>query len=67
MRGKECGAYLKHAHVASYMERVAPEAEDGTNYDLFFSALKACGYNGGVSIEGRIDDFEKGLASSISI
>ena len=46
---------LLHCHIAERMERTWPKPGDGSvaDYEAFFGALKASGYEGRVSIEGR--------------
>lgn len=56
------GAKLKHCHVAEKVKRTAPGVA-GDDFRPYFKALKAIGYTGGMSIEGRWDkNFEEQLA-----
>lgn len=48
---------LRHAHIASAKNgRNMPQAEDGEDYASFFSALRAAGYAGNVSLEGNMGE-----------
>lgn len=49
------GPLLQHAHTATYATRLAPGLEP-CDHVPFFQALKAAGYSGGISIEGRWND-----------
>ena len=49
------GALLAHAHLATKANRTAPGAEE-CDLAPFFNALKRSGYDGTLSIEGRIAD-----------
>lgn len=55
------GQNLWHCHIAQPLVRTSPCAGDGAEdwYARFFAALHEIGYEGRVSIEGRIPDFEK--------
>ena len=55
------GKYLRHVHIAHPIERSVPQENDGGNYEAFFAALKAVGYQGGVSVEARVNDFDEEL------
>lgn len=64
------GARLKHCHVASYETRQFPGSDPATVARLrpYFDALKAIGYEGGVSCEcgwGRKEDLEKNLETAL--
>lgn len=50
--------YLVHTHIAN-RDRLYPGAaeRDGEDIKPFFKALKEVGYNGGVSVECRFNDF----------
>lgn len=56
---------LAHAHVATVDGRRPPSDED--NCAVFFQALKQAGYDGRVSIEGRIDNPEAELPKALEI
>lgn len=56
---------LKHAHVATVDGRRPPRPED-TCAD-FFAALKEAGYDGRVSIEGKIDNPAEELAAALQV
>ena len=64
------GARLKHCHVASYETRQFPGSDPATVERLrpYFDALKAIGYEGGVSCEcgwGRKEDLEKNFETAL--
>ena len=61
---RQAGAMLKHCHIAEKENRLAPGT---TDYDFtpYFKALKDIGYQGGISIEGRWNDFDTQLAGAI--
>lgn len=63
---RKAGALLKHCHIAEKEDRSAPGT---TDYDFtpYFKALKDIGYTGGISIEGRWNDFENDLAAALKI
>lgn len=46
---------ISHVHIATIANRRTPGAEPG-DFSSFFQALHAGGYEGSISIEGRIDD-----------
>lgn len=50
--------HLRHTHIAHPITRRIPQRGDGGNYESFFAGLAAGGYDGRVSIEGRVDDFD---------
>lgn len=54
------GDLLRHCHIAEKENRTAPGT---TDYDFrpYFKALKDIGYKGGVSIEGRWNNFDAHL------
>ncbi len=51
--------HFGHIHVASGNGRRYPLSEEGEEYAAFMKALKAIGYDGRISIEGKTDDMEK--------
>ncbi len=54
-----------HLHIAS-KDRTCPHPDDGTDYASLFAVLKEIGYDGRISIEGRIDEpFEQTLRASV--
>ena len=64
------GARLKHCHIASYETRQFPGSDSATVDRLrpYFDALKAIGYEGGISCEcgwGRKEDLEKNLETAL--
>ena len=61
---------LTHCHIAERFERTWPAYGDGSeaDYEAFFDALKASGYEGRVSIEGRApEDFAAGAEASFKL
>jgi sugar phosphate isomerase/epimerase len=54
------GDLLKHCHIAELEKRMAPGTTD-FDFRPYFKALKDIGYTGGVSIEGRWDNFDAHL------
>jgi sugar phosphate isomerase/epimerase len=62
---RNAGTLLKHCHIAEKENRMAPGT---TDYDFtpYFAALKDIGYNGGVSIEGRWQDFDADLVKALA-
>ena len=52
------GPLLRHIHVANAIGRLFPKIDDGENYDGLFETLKAMGYEGRVSVEGKCSDFD---------
>ena len=48
------GRALRHTHIANPAGRSVPARGDGVDYTSIFRALKAAGYDGGISIEGSI-------------
>jgi sugar phosphate isomerase/epimerase len=48
---------IKHIHIANPAGRRFPMSADEFDYSKFFTALKKAGYKGGVSVEGRSDDY----------
>lgn len=61
--GKE---YLFHTHFAKNEGRVYPETmEEDEGYQAFINALKAIGYNGRVSCEAYVTDFDQQAKKAI--
>ncbi len=60
------GPLLAHVHIATYPTRLPPGAEP---FDLapFFAALREGGYNGRVSIEGKIPDPARDLPRALAV
>lgn len=56
---------LRHAHVATVDGRRPPRADD--DCAPFFAALKKAGYDGRVSIEGKIENPAEELAAALKI
>lgn len=48
----KAGARLRHVHIAEKAERTSPGTA-GDDFRPFFKALKAIGYKGGISVEGK--------------
>jgi D-psicose/D-tagatose/L-ribulose 3-epimerase len=48
---------IKHIHIANPAGRKFPLSADEFDYSKFFAALKKAGYSGGISVEGRSQDF----------
>jgi len=44
---------LGHVHIASPIKRSAPAFDDGANYHAFFETLRAGGFDGTISYEGK--------------
>ncbi len=57
----EAGEWLVHAHIASGEARQWPRPDHPDDYKGFFNALRQIGYRGGVSLEGRTEDYERDL------
>ena len=57
---------LAHVHISS-TGRGVPVPEEAPYYQEFFDHLKASGYTGRVSIEGRIDDFTEEAAAGLAV
>lgn len=56
--------YIKHVHIARPVERCCPKLNDGYDYNKFLNALQIAEYNGIVSIESNIKDFEKDISDA---
>lgn len=54
-----------HIHIASGNGRRYPLPDDGEDYSPLFKALKAAGYNGRMSIEGKTEDIAKDGAAAL--
>ena len=64
-------ADILHTHIAeaiegSYDLRVTPDRKDENNIKAFVDTLKACGYEGGISVEAgkRTEDYEYDLTEA---
>ncbi len=53
---KRAGSLLHHCHIANPITRKAPLPDDGADYEAIFQALKDCGYDGTISLEGNWGD-----------
>lgn len=56
---------LKHAHIATCENRLSPGAEP-CEFGPFFKALRCGGYDGSISIEGKLPDGRASLATALS-
>lgn len=63
----EAGKWLKHVHVAGAADRRAPTPEDLTYLTNYFRALKAAGYDGRVSVEGKWTDLPAQAAETLGV
>ena len=61
----ENGDLLAHVHIATTPNRLAPGAE-GCEFGPFFSSLARCGFDGRISIEGKIPDPAVDLPRALS-
>lgn len=57
------GSLLKHVHVANALGRLCPRLGDGERYQEIFDTLRGIGYEGRVSIEGRLTDFDSDIVA----
>ena len=64
---QDAGKDLRHIHIASKEGRLFPKPNDSENYDEFFALLKASGYSGRVSIEGKSKDLAADGAVSLAL
>lgn len=55
-----------HIHIASGNGRRYPLPGDGEDYRAFFAALKAAGYNGRMSIEGKTENMENDAKAALA-
>ena len=60
------GSLLRHTHVATVPNRLAPGRE-AYDFTTFFEALKAGGYKGRMSIEGKLEDPAETLAPALKL
>jgi len=60
------GDLLRHVHIATIPNRLAPGAEP-CDFSPFFDALIKAGYNGRLSIEGNIPSPESVLPPALSL
>ena len=56
---------IHHVHIATYESRMAPGLEP-CDFTQFFAALKAGGYDGRVSIEGKWVDMERDAPAALA-
>ena len=61
--------HVIHTHIAEKEKRTFPKKEDVCTpvYEQFFRDLKETGYEGGVSVEGMSEDFEKDLKEAFQL
>lgn len=62
----DCGADLRHVHIARPQGRVYPKSGDGFDYAPFFEALAGVSYDGIVSVEAGTENLEEDLKASAS-
>jgi sugar phosphate isomerase/epimerase len=62
----KAGARIRHCHIAERENRTAPGTK-GDDFRPYFKALKAAGYAGGISIEGRWENFAEQAPRAISV
>ena len=58
---------LGHVHIASANGRRYPMSVEGEEYEAFFRFLKAIGYNGRISIEGKTENIEEDGARALAL
>ncbi len=61
---------LMHTHIAALNGRYYPKFNDGTDYVAIFRALRDIGYEGNISIEGRLMDgesFENAITEAVAV
>ncbi len=58
---------LGHIHIASGNGRRYPMSEEGESYEAFFRSLKAIGYDGRISIEGKTENIEEDGARALKL
>ena len=59
------GRYLRHTHIAHPTVRSVPARGDGGGYEEFFGVLKEVGYGERVSIEARVEDFDREMPAAL--
>ncbi len=62
---EKAGTVIRHIHIANSSGRYFPFEANEDIYDEFISMLKKIDYSGGISIEGRSDDFEADAIKSL--
>jgi D-psicose/D-tagatose/L-ribulose 3-epimerase len=50
--------HIKHIHIANPNQRRFPQSSEEYDYSAFFANLKKSNYQGGISIEGRSNDYD---------
>ena len=64
---KMAGSLLMHVHTANAIGRVCPKKGDGEKYTELFDTLKSINYQGRVSIEGAIKDFDNDIIAGFEV
>ncbi len=64
---EDCGAALRHVHISNPEGRVAMKPTDKADYRAFFNALRRAGYDGRVSFEGGVSDYETELPAALEV
>jgi len=63
----ECKDILIHTHIATKTLREAPKHSDKAVFAPYFDMLKKIGYNGRMSIEGKIEDGDNHLTEAFKV
>lgn len=58
---------IGHIHIAAGNGRRYPICKEGEEYEAFFRSLKAIGYEGRISIEGKTEDMEEDGAKALTL
>lgn len=64
---ESCGDALRHVHIAKPDDRRSMYPGDGIDYDSFFRSLRKAGYDGRISFEGSVSDFEKEMPRVLEV
>ena len=59
--------HFGHFHIAAEHGRKYPVSEEGEEYGAFMNALKAIGYDGRLSIEGKTEDMEQDAGKALAL
>jgi D-psicose/D-tagatose/L-ribulose 3-epimerase len=57
---------LKHIHIANPNKRLFPQSADEFDYSAFFANLRKVKYQGGISVEGKANDFDAEAPKAIA-
>jgi D-psicose/D-tagatose/L-ribulose 3-epimerase len=57
---------IKHIHIANPKGRVFPQSADEYDYSGFFANLRKSGYKGGISVEGKANDYDAEAPKAIA-